>query len=951
MRNSILLLAHLAALNLAAPRAGAAAAPVAATIVPGARPLALATLVQRVSGSSSFIRGGARSRVPINLPPTGTSSLGPNPTVWTGEQLRFSIEFTDPEGEDISATLRNPMQGMVATPLVGAASPATLHVDWLVTVTSGGLHRLVFDVTDSSGASTTELLDVLVLGSVQHQPMLTGDLDGDGALDMVVATSVADVAGVTDVGAIYVWSGTTAASGPPTATLTVPGASANDRLGAFQNTRQQGIQLADVTGDGILDLVACAGVADVGGVQDAGAVYVWKGGAGFSGSLSPTATLTAPGANPFDALGYIAHGQGVHLMDVTDDGIRDVIAGTRAADIAGVNNVGAIYVWSGGDTLSGTPPPSATLSVPGATANDLLCNNSGPNPGLLVGEVTGDGVLDLVASTDRADIGGVADAGALYVWSGGSGLSGSVAPTATLTVPGASPSDRLGYDGHSSRSVFMTDLDGDGSSDLIASATLADIGGVSNTGAVYVWYGGASLVGSSAPSATLTVPAAAASDTLGNGGGPGTRGVHAVDVTGDGLLDIVAAAENADVAGVQNAGAIYVWSGVSGFSGSLSPTATLTVPGAQIGDNLTNGNDTSVVAQGLLFEDVTSDGIKDLIAAAVEADIAGVTDVGAIYVWAGGTGLTGNVSPTATLSVSGAAHGDLLTHLEGQGQGFLVGDVTGDPSLDIIAGAAVASFGGQTSAGAIYVWAGGASLSGTPLAQATLGLMAPAPLGYLGRSQGQGIVLGDVSGDGRKDVLALGSIDDLNGVHDSGGVYVWFGDDDLTGVSHPAVQLSDMNARADDLLGLINPSVAGGAPNPIQLGDMSGDGILDVLAGSGFADVPPGLPSAQNVGALYAWKGGPTLTGLASDPAKMITQNGVPGDMIGTVAGHGIFLLDATGTGAYGVFVGASDADVNGVTDTGALYFWGTPTQSTGLQFEDLELTVPGASAQDSLGT
>ena len=51
--------------------------------------------------------------------------------------------------------------------------------------------------------------------------------------------------------------------------------------------------------------------------------------------------------------------------------------------------------------------------------------------------MTGDAILDMVLPAVGADIAGVVDAGALYVWAGQIGLSGTPAPTATLTVPGA----------------------------------------------------------------------------------------------------------------------------------------------------------------------------------------------------------------------------------------------------------------------------------------------------------------------------------------------------------------------------------------------------------------------------------------------------------------------------------------------------------------------------------
>ena len=53
------------------------------------------------------------------------------------------------------------------------------------------------------------------------------------------------------------------------------------------------------------------------------------------------------------------------------------------------------------------------------------------------------GVPDVVGVARSADVGGTLDTGALYLWKGGVGLSGT--PTTTFAVPGALASDQLGF--------------------------------------------------------------------------------------------------------------------------------------------------------------------------------------------------------------------------------------------------------------------------------------------------------------------------------------------------------------------------------------------------------------------------------------------------------------------------------------------------------------------------
>ncbi|MCI0341296.1 MAG: IPT/TIG domain-containing protein, partial [Planctomycetales bacterium] len=77
------------------------------------------------------------------------------------------------------------------------------------------------------------------------------------------------------------------------------------------------------------------------------------------------------------------------VADVTGDGILDVVAGASLADIGGTVNTGALYVWAGSTTPSGTP--LAILRVSGAVASDQLGNASGQ--AIQCADVTGDGTL------------------------------------------------------------------------------------------------------------------------------------------------------------------------------------------------------------------------------------------------------------------------------------------------------------------------------------------------------------------------------------------------------------------------------------------------------------------------------------------------------------------------------------------------------------------------------
>src|SRR5439155_11149374 len=126
----------------------------------------------------------------------------------------------------------------------------------------------------------------------------------------------------------------------------------------------------------------------------------------------------------------------------------DVVIASPDADSATTADVGAVFVYRGGAGLSGAKTEDARLSVSGAATGDALGWGDpaigADQTGATLADVTGDGVLDVVARAEKADVAGAVDVGAIYVWAGGAGLSGPKTETAALTVPGPTAGDRLG---------------------------------------------------------------------------------------------------------------------------------------------------------------------------------------------------------------------------------------------------------------------------------------------------------------------------------------------------------------------------------------------------------------------------------------------------------------------------------------------------------------------------
>lgn len=829
----------------------------------------------------------------------------------TGGEVRFTVTVNDPQADPCSLRLLHVPPGCVMSPVTSAAVPFTRELAWRVQRQSLGLQRLIFETSD--GLTTTRrAVEVQVTPGISFglNKLVVGDVTGDGVLDVVATSRFAG--GVFNTGVAYLWAGATVPSGAPTATLTHSTARGlGNELGA--------LQLADVTGDGTLDVVAATpfSVAPSAG----GLILIWAGGSGLVGAPAATALLRSGGAG--DELIRLQHadrGLGLQLADLTGDGTLDVLAASNSATVNGAVNAGALFLWTGGAGLVGTPPPTAILRVPNAAADDRLCD--APGAGVYLIDVTGDGTLDAVTAGKRVDVGSVVDGGAVYVWEGGANLSGAVDPTATLTRSSPIAFDNLGSG--SGQVLRFADVTGDGLVDVVVVGSHLVVNGLGQVGGVLVWAGGAGLRGTPAPLAALSVPGAKTFDRLGEVGTVNGPGVQLSDVTGDDVADVVCGASFAEVNGVQVAGAVFVWAGGGTLVAATAPTASLMVT------NATPGRVGQASGETIQLFDVTGDGTRDVIVTTDHANTF-ANDDGAVYVWAGGSNLTGARTPTATLSNPGTQErlgsiqkGSLGEYL---GQGVLVSDVTGDGTLDLVVGSE-----NTAGDGAVYLWAGGVGIAGAPPPTATMAVPGALDFDALCNT---GLMLADVVGDAALDVIAATRSAGMNGsggIANAGAVYVWTGGAGLVGASAPVATLKAADARGLSNLG-------------VQVGDVTNDGRLDIVTGSLGATVN----GVAFVGALYVWAGGAGLTGELAASATLTVQGAAANDFLGDMGGDGFMLADVTGDGILDLVTAAASADVNGVQDAGAIYVRVGGSTLAGAVNPTSRLAVPGAEAGDKL--
>jgi hypothetical protein len=299
-----------------------------------------------------------------------------------------------------------------------------------------------------------------------------GDLDGDGLGDLVMGAPGHDSSVGSNIGALYLLPG---------AEIRGAGQLYTESLVSVEglaSTNELGLDIAvlpDIDGDGTQELVAS---------EDAttGTVFLFLGRAAWSSmdASSADVTLTA-GA---DVYGF---GQDLDGGDFDGDGIGDLVVGADEDDTNG-NQAGAVYLFSGTALAAGcTSTLDADLTVYGVMDGDKLGSGVAQ-----VGDVDGDGLDDLLASSPYADP-VYSDAGLVLLYTGlGGAMASGAAPDAAAIFRGEASNSYLGRE---DMVGAAGDVDGDGHGDFLMVAVGYDSVDQSDAGKAYLWLGSPELLG------------------------------------------------------------------------------------------------------------------------------------------------------------------------------------------------------------------------------------------------------------------------------------------------------------------------------------------------------------------------------------------------------------------------------------------------------------------------
>ncbi|GAB4215301.1 MAG: hypothetical protein OHK0013_40770 [Sandaracinaceae bacterium] len=788
------------------------------------------------SGSSTFAL--VRTSSGATLTPAGRYTAG---TMEGEDVLRATDETTGATADAVvrvaaDAALR-PVHELVVIPedarhtarIAGGSAELDLVSSAPASVTVEGMRllgaspgRADIAVTDRFTAGTTSFLartaqrleatSTYVGDRSDQTRILAHDVDGDGAVDAIVAMPLSSLGPVRG-GAVLIYAGQAGGGLSETPARVLVGEARDDNFG-------QSVAVGDLDGDDVAELLVGAWQADNTG-SNAGAVYVYPGRTGGFFADTPSQILVGVVSND-------RFGVALGVCDLDGDGWNDVIVGAADSEdrdrTPRLSNQGSIFVHAnvGGRVLS-SPTQTIHGEVFPATGEPTAHNELRFGSWIATGDFDGDDLCDVAVYSARPDP-AVSDDGAVSVLRGRAatmerrgGLEER--PMLYVAAPGAdgARSSRLG------RALAMGDLDGDGRDELAIGQPLFDsvdamMRPQDQTGAVRVFRGrtaGAGVEVRRPDEADLSITSDAANLQIG-------YAVAIADATGDGRPDLVSGDARLAAMGsmITRPGVVRVYAGVAGALPSATPTRAI------------EGREAESRFGWALAPLAGPGGRGERIVVYAGLADDGAHDAGMLFV----TDATGALTELALPRQRGGRR---------LGQALAAMDLDDDGLVDLAVGAPLEAFVGTSSAGselrgvqlgAVHVYRGTAS--GWPTSPSfTL-------RGFPGHSESDqlGDVLhaaGDYDGDGAADLVAVARLEDRSTaqampyaleagcdftttVSDVGAALLFRGGSAVSGTSAPS-------------MAIFGPEASRPITSVASL-DFDGDGARDLaLGGSGWS--------------------------------------------------------------------------------------------------------------------
>lgn len=528
----------------------------------------------------------------------------------------------------------------------------------------------------------------------------------------------------------------------------------------------------------------------------------------------------------------------------------------------------------------GSPTFEVDLSVDGVTAGEaaqvtladglfrLLGREAADGlslrGGTSVGDVNGDGELDLVATSRYGDY-SVGEEGVGYVLFGGAGLRGRVVNLRDTALDGSQGFviDRVTTDSAERVSGSLGDLNGDG---------LADVASVTDPTTGLLSLGSRAHRASYSRTDTDGVRVAALTGA-GPTGSWATLG--AVDFNGDGFTDAFMGGQNSGLAGGVTHG-LSLWLGRVSFDAAVPVDGSMEIGIGTCGA-VTPTNFSSPGGWG----DFNGDGFPDLAAS------FGCLQEGELIRYRTLL-LFGNEAGALPVDMASVREGEGVVLSTDVHRGVLPNTQQGDFNGDGIDDALLLSDG----RGELFVVFGATE----PMPAERL-LTTPMPLGtgvviqsggLLSSDRAETLAFGDLNADGFDDI-AVSRTDDQ-------GVMIIFGRAGGSGLIDVSVDPAVLSLAGSSALD---------RPRDLSVADIDGDGLGDLLIGAAMADTISGVDSGAGLVVFGDRIFDEAALDVVLDGEGADTLEGSPGaDRI--VAGRGDDLID-TGGGGDAVYAGQGD--------------------------------------------
>ncbi|MCG3154259.1 MAG: hypothetical protein DKINENOH_00853 [bacterium] len=264
------------------------------------------------------------------------------------------------------------------------------------------------------------------------------------------------------------------------------------------------------------------------------------------------------------------------------------------------------------------------------------------------------------------------------------------------------------------------------------------------------------------------------------------------DVNGDGHADAVVGSPYVDVGGLQNVGQVFVYLGPTYSAAPLVLDDPMPVFIAYFGATLAAG-------------DVNGDGYDDLLVGTPWSDIGSIYAAGHVFVFLGGPSFdrTRDFTLQDPFPESYASFGTAVA----------TGDLNGDGIDDVVVGGDESDASGLTSAGEAFVFLGSNPFDSS----SDFTLRDPAPEAYA--NFGTAVVLANLNGDTKKDVIISAPFSDIGSVVSAGQAFVFMGG-------------TNFDTNADFTLQDPSPQNLMAFGLSITAGEVNGDSFEDVITGS-----------------------------------------------------------------------------------------------------------------------